>query len=146
MMNALKEIVAGLWSALCIGTVLLWEAGVKFWGSRSEAQKSVLLAVVIIVVALSVATVARAENQPNSGYGVWFFEDGTGAIVCFMNDPKVDTVGSVYTCMPMKTVGPGTLATRGDTNFCTITGVKHDAPEIECAASYSEAKSLSGGI
>lgn len=142
----MKDLIAGLWSALCIGAVLLWESGVKFWNKRTSAQQSVLLAVVIILVTLFVVSGVRAENQPNSGYGVWFFEDGTGAIVCFMNDPKVDTVGSVYTCMPMKTVGPGTLATRGDTNFCTITGVKHDAPEIECAASYSEASSLAGGI
>lgn len=145
-MKVLADIVAGLWSALCIAAEVTWDYGVKFWNSRSETQKSVLLAVAIIVVALGSWQVARAEDQPSSGYGLWHTVDGRGAYACFMNNPKKDTVGAVYTCMVMAAVGPGVFMTQGNVEFCTITGVKNDLPMIDCAGSYGEARTLAGGI
>lgn len=146
-MSTFETIVKGIWSAVCIAAEVAWDYATKWWEKSSETQKSVMLAVVIILVALGSWQVARAENQPASGYGLWFTQDGEGgAMACFMDNPTVDTVGSVYTCMAMRQVGPSTFMTGGYVAFCTITGVEDDKPVIDCAPTYQGARTLAGGI
>lgn len=141
----MKDVIAGLWSALCIGVTLLWEAGEKFWNKRTSAQQSVLLAVVIILVTLFVVSTVRAENAPKSNFGVYASQDGSHAYACYMNvgtaDPKV---GTVYTCLLLQKVGR-MLVAPGMVTFCTVTSYKGDEPWVDCGA-YDEMKTLAGGI
>lgn len=143
-MKALADIVAGLWSALCIGATLLWEWGVKRWNKATDTQKSLILCVAIIVVTLGVVSVANAENAPDSNFGGFATEDGSMVYMCYTTTNQAQ-VGIVYTCLITYPISPGVLATRGAVSFCTITSYKNDMPFVDCGE-YGEISLLSGGI
>jgi hypothetical protein len=143
-MKAFADIVAGLWSALCIAAEVTWDYGVKLWSKASDTQKSLILCVVIVVVALSVARVASAENAPDSNFGGFATEDGRVIYMCYTTTNEAQ-VGIVYTCLITYPIAPGALATQGAVSFCTITSYKDDRPFVDCGE-YADITLLSGGI
>ncbi len=143
-MKVLADIVAGLWSALCIAAEVTWDYGVKFWSKASDTQKSLILCVAIIVVTLGVVSVASAENAPNSNFGGFTTEDGRTVYMCYLRTNEVN-VGDVYTCLIMFPVAPGILGAQGMVSHCTITNYVEGKPFVSCGE-YDEVKLLSGGI
>ena len=143
-MKLFKDIVAGLWSALCIGVTVLWEWGVERWNKATDTQKSLVLCVAIIVVTLGVVSVVNAENAPTSNFGGFAAEDRSVVYMCYMSTEEVK-VGTIYTCLVMQPLGPGILAASGAVTFCTITSYKDGAPWVDCGK-YDDMAKVSGGI
>jgi len=143
-MKVLADIVAGLWSALCIGATLLWEWGVKRWNKATDTQKSLMLCVAIIVVTLGVVSVANAENAPDSNFGAFNTDNGSTVFMCYTSTNEFK-VGIVYTCLVMFPIGPKTLASQGQVSHCTITNYVDDRPYMSCG-NYDEVALQSGGI
>ncbi len=143
-MKLFKDIVAGLWSALCIGVTVLWEESVYFWNKISDTKKSLILAVVIIVVALLAASAVGAENAPDSNFGGFTTEDGRTVFMCYLSTNSTQ-VGDIYTCLVMFPVAPGILGAQGMVSHCTIKNYLDDKPFVSFGV-YDEMRLLSGGI
>ena len=126
-------------------TGTLWGMFENFWRSRSDAQKSVSIAVAIVLIALLGWSVAHAENAPDSNFGVYTTGDGSVSYACYMSqgieEPKV---GTIYTCLVMQVMGP-MLVANGMVTHCTVTSYEANKPWVTCGK-YDDMKKISGGV
>ncbi len=143
-MKGLKDALKGIGGALYIAAPLAWNYLKKLWKSRSETQKSVLLAVMIAVVALGFAQCVRAENAPDSNFGGFTSEDGSTVYMCYTATGEVE-VGDIYTCLIMFPLAPGVLGARGQVSYCTITNYIDGKPYVSCGK-YGAMKKVAGGV
>jgi len=139
-----KEIWQGLSSLFMLITGTLLGMLEHFWKSRSEAQKSVMIAVAIVLIALGGWSVAHAENNPNSNFGAFATDDGRTVYMCYMASDEAK-VGTVYTCLIMHPMMPGVLGADGQVTYCTITSYKADKPYASCGQ-YDDMRKVSGGV
>jgi hypothetical protein len=125
----------------------MWETAVERWNTATETQKSIALAVLIVVVALGVAGVVRAENAPKSNFGVVrSINNPSTAFACYLSDGDAEmAAGTIHTCLVLREVGPGVLAVFGQVTFCTQTGWVEEQLSWSCGK-YEEMYRLATGI
>ena len=140
----MKDFLLGVGGLFVLGTTMAWDYLKKFWKSRSEAQKSGLLAVAIIVIAFSVVGVVRAGDTPDSNFGGFVTKNNATVFLCYMHTPEVK-VGPVYTCLVTQPMPMGMLALTGGVTFCTVTNYENDMPFVDCGE-YNDMTALSGGV
>lgn len=140
----MKDILYGILSAVALAAQVGWERLLERWKRATEMQKSITIAVLIIVVSLLAASAVSAENAPGSNFGSFASVDGSTVFMCYLStsEPKV---GTIYTCLVMFPIAPQTLASTGSVTYCTITNYKDDMPFVECGE-YDDMKLISGGI
>ncbi len=130
----MKELFAGLWSALCLGVTMLWESGVKWWNTASLNKRTAV--VILVAVVLSVGMVRCVAAQPNADSGYTLVVGEVFSAACYVEN-GVPVSGPVVPCL----VGPNTpngLFINGTTVFCTITGRKEAVPVWSCSPTYEE--------
>jgi len=142
-----KDILQGVAGLFVLAGGMAWGYIEHRWKTATDTQKSIVLAVLIVVVALSIGGVARAENAPGSNFGVVrsLNEPGT-AYACYLADGGADMApGIVHTCLVLRAMGPGILATFGEVTFCTQTGMYQGEPAWSCGK-YNDMSRLIIGI
>lgn len=140
----MKDLIAGLWSALCIGVTLLWEGGVEWWGKASLNKRTAVVIIVSVVLSIAMVRCVSAAPNEDSGYAYVGGEQMAGA--CYIESGQPIS-GEVVPCL-VGAKGPGTMIMiDGSTAWCAVTGASEDGVPIwSCAPSYEEALQKVRGI
>lgn len=124
----MKSIIDGLLGVLWIS----WELLKDIWRTRSDAQKSALIGVaLLLIMAFGFMQCPRAEPATlDTNYGIVNMPNGT-ALICHMQDGVPET-GVVTLCLLAQPVAPGLFAVGGQAVFCAVTGLKENQPFWDC--------------
>ena len=139
----MKELFAGLWSALCLGVTMLWESGVKWWGTASLNKRTAV--VIVVGVLLSIGMVRCVAAEPNSDSGYTLVVGQMMSAACYV-ERGLPISGPVVPCLVGVNTPNGSILINGTTVFCTITGQKETVPVWSCSPTYEETLEKITGI
>lgn len=141
----MKELIAGLWSALCIGATLLWEGGVQWWHNASLNKRTVLVVIVAMFLLFGMARCVNAEPATaDTNYQLLQTDGSPEVAFCPLQEGVAET-GVLALCLVGMQMRESMYIMNGTATYCVVTGMKKDRPYWECG-SYEHTKNVAAAL